>query len=78
MWPISILLIVFLSGCAGFDAGVAVGVDKSAEVADKALNSALWYICKGASIGAVRRKFGKAPAPYRFLCENKDLGVIGE
>ena len=70
----SIALIVFLlAGCAQFDIGMAVGTQKGAEVADKALAGSLWYICKGSSIGAIQRKFGKAPEAYLAICEEHNL-----
>ena len=72
------VLFVILSDCAGFYSGVVVGTQKGAEAADKALAGSLWYICKGASVGAIQRKFGKAPEAYRAICEEHNLGVIGK
>lgn len=73
-----LILGVLLAGCAQFDTGMAVGTQKGAEAADKALAGSMWYLCKGASVGAVQRKFGKAPEAYRAICEEHNLGVIGK
>ena len=42
-----------------------------AQAMDEGLNNAEWYICQAASIGAVRRRYGKPGLSdaYRTLCD---------
>lgn len=47
------ILLVLLSGCTV----VKSGITTAAKVNDKALTSALFTLCKGVSIGSIRRKF---------------------
>ncbi len=73
-----LLTLVLLTGCAGVGTGIVVGTQKAAESADKALNAALWYICRGASVGAIQRKYGTRPEAYKSLCSGIPMGVIGK
>lgn len=54
---ISILFILLLSGCAEFTALKTSIGSYGSEVADDSLNTAIWTICNGSSVGAVERKF---------------------
>ncbi len=74
---IIMVILILLSGCARFNTGFAAGTDKAAQAADSALNSSLWYVCKGASVGAVNRRFGSAPSAYKALCAGAAMGVVG-
>ncbi len=71
------VILILLTGCASFNTGFAAGTEKGAQAADSALDSALWYVCKGASVGAVNRRFGSAPSAYKALCAGAAMGVVG-
>jgi hypothetical protein len=73
-----VLMAATLMGCAQFDAGFAVGTDKAKQAADRAYGAARYYVCKGASIGAVNRAHGKNPKPYIDYCSEQSKGVIGQ
>jgi|TARA_R110000787_G_scaffold172134_2_gene284816 hypothetical protein len=73
---IGMALLLLAMGCANFKA--ATGASASANAADKALQAAHWYICRGASVGAVERRFGKTPGPYKAICTGSNMGVIGK
>lgn len=49
-------LILLLSGCS-LTNGLDTIATKGAEVNDKAINRAIWLLCKGVSVGASDRKF---------------------
>ncbi len=65
---------LLLAGC-GFtpqgDMIRAAAKTGGAQVMDEGLNNAEWYICQAASIGAVRRRYGKPELSdaYRKLCD---------
>lgn len=77
MKPLFLVPILILGlGCAQFDLTVAAGVANATKGADKALTAAIWYVCKGASVGAVKREFGAAPHTYVKFCGRKTGGLI--
>ena len=49
-----------------------------AQVMDEGLNNAEWYICQAASIGAVRRHYGKPGLSdaYRTLCDQVGVSLF--
>ena len=51
-----------------------------AQVMDEGLNNAEWYICQAASIGAVRRHYGKPglAEAYRTLCDQNGADLFAE
>ena len=58
-------------GCTSY---VHRAVDRAAEVSDDALNAAEFTICRGASIGSIRRHYGE-PSRARIwaaLCNSTD------
>jgi hypothetical protein len=69
------ILCAGLAGCGLTAQGdlVRSAVDeKGGEVMDEGLANAEWFICNAASIGAVRRRYGRSPdlaAAYRTLCD---------
>ena len=72
----TILLLIWImasvNGCASY---VDRAVDKAAQVSDEALNAAEFTICKGASVGSVRRHYG-SPDKARIwaaLCNSTDV-----
>ena len=66
--------VLLLAGC-GFtpqgDVLRAAVKSGGARVMDEGLNNAEWYICQAASIGSVRRRYGKPGLSdaYRTLCD---------
>ena len=65
---------LFLAGCGVTPQGDmirAAAKTGGAQVMDEGLNNAEWYICQAASIGAVRRRYGKPGLSdaYRTLCD---------
>jgi uncharacterized protein YceK len=62
---VAVALLV-LSGCAS----VGIAVDKAAEANDTGVDSAVWYLCHGASIGSIRREFGQKPGAWESLCSD--------
>lgn len=73
-----LVLLFVVMGCANVQTGLVMGTQKAAEAADKTLNAALWYICRGASVGAIQRKYGTRPEAYKSLCSGIPMGVIGK
>ncbi len=76
-------VLVVLGGC-GFTlqgnalrAAVKAG---GAQAMDEGLNNAEWYICQAASIGAVRRHYGKPglAEAYRTLCDQTGADLFAE
>lgn len=60
----TVLLAAVLSGCAY----VPVVANRAADANDEAVRSAEWVICKGASVGSIRRAYGDRPAVWADLC----------
>lgn len=60
----SALLTLTLSGCAY----VPVAIDRAADASDEAVKSAEFIICKGASVGSIRRAYGDRPEVWAELC----------
>ena len=68
---IVIIFLLLLTGCAEFTA-LKTSVGKyGSEVADDTLNTAIWTICNGASVGAIERKFAseEQKKAREVLCE---------
>lgn len=65
-----IAILIGLSGCARLQKVVRAGADAN----DNAVKAAIFTICRGASIGAIRREFGKDPQSvfaWGALCSRK-------
>ena len=64
------LMTMFLSACSdNFRQGVAT---QGAALADDVLEDAEWMLCSAASIGSVKRRYGRDPktaAAYVKLCD---------
>ncbi len=58
-----ITLIGLLTGCAS-----AAVVSKGAEANDAALEHAIWFKCRGASIGSILRRYGSNPSAWSREC----------
>lgn len=67
MKALIIFLLLLTSGCSILERGV----EKAAEANDKALSTAKFTICNGASIGSVKRRFNTPELAelWRKLCE---------
>ena len=65
-----IILLVWLgltAGCSLSDIGI-----KGAEINDTAVDTAVFTLCWGASIGSIRREFGDKPEIWKELCASAD------
>jgi len=66
-----IVLTINLQGC-GIDQIRTTVATKGAEVNDQLLHDAEFWICKGASVGSVRRKYGRSSedaTAWQALCD---------
>lgn len=67
-----------LGGCGFTGTGDSVrqGVaTKGAQAYDEGLANAEWFICQAASVGSVKRRYGKTQqdaAAYQALCDGQD------
>ena len=70
MKAIITLLVVYLTGCTTLQ----TGVDRAASANDTAITTAEWTICRGASVGSVRRAYGDVERAeiWRKLCASSD------
>ena len=77
MKPLIMITILFLSGCT-----TITGLWQSgAKANDAALTASEAIICKGASVGAIQRKYGQDKAKasaWRELCLSDNEGRIVE
>jgi len=75
---LALLLALGLVGC-GFtphgDLARDVIREKGAQAYDEGLANSLWFICHGASVGSIRRTFGKNMDAYNALCSDAPLRV---
>lgn len=77
------LLALLLLGACGFtpqgDLVRGVVREKGAQAFDEGLENAEWFICHAASIGSIRRKYGRDPqtaAAYNAIC-SPAVSVVG-
>jgi len=52
-----------------------VGCGFTPHAYDEGLANSLWFICHGASVGSIRRTFGKNMDAYNALCSDAPLRV---
>ena len=80
-WFIIAAGLLFLSGCASIDSVKKTIAMKGAEISDDALTDAVWWTCKGASIGSVQRRYGQTrdrAIMYREFCFGQDeVNIVG-
>lgn len=82
-WYIPVILVSLLaiSGCASVDMVKQTVIAKAVKVSDKALNDAIWWTCKGASIGSVQRKYGmtadRADMYKEFCVGQGNANIVG-
>ena len=72
---------VLVSGCASMDIAKKAVAIKAAEISDTALSDAVWWTCKGASVGSVQRKYGltrdRADMYKEFCFGQSDANIVG-
>lgn len=71
--------LVTLGGCELADTLLPQVKERGAEVGDRLLDEAEWYICNGARVGAIRRRYGKdeaSAAAYNKRCNTADTKII--
>ncbi len=81
----AILLFLAMGGCGltpQGDYARSTVATKGAEIMDSGLDSAHWFICYGASVGRIKRRYGKSQEMadiYWGLCYDKsdEADVIG-
>ncbi len=80
------LLVVWLllAGCGltpGGDLARSTIATKGAAAYDAGLENAEWFICQAASVGSIKRRYGKAQETadaWREICEGQDgIDLIG-
>ncbi len=54
-------LALVLTACASTE-DMQNMAQEAAKVADKALEAAEWYMCKGSTVGAIQRRYGRTKA----------------
>ncbi len=80
-WVFALALVAgALMSCGFTDEGDIVRTavsEKGAQAMDQGLTNAEWFICRAASVGAIRRRYGSDPVraeAYRVLCSD-DLEI---
>ena len=71
-----ILASLLLASCGFTPQGDLVrGVvrEKGAQAYDEGLANSLWFMCNAASVGSIRRAFGKNMDAYNSLCSEPPL-----
>lgn len=71
-----VALALSLSAC-GFTAQGDFAKDtireKGAQAYDEGLVNSLWFICNAASVGSIRRTFGRNMDAYNAICSNDEV-----
>lgn len=72
MVAVAVMIMAAVAGCAeitAFRSGIA---KHGADASDQVLESALWTICNGSPVGAVKRRFKTASEQdaYNVMCSN--------
>lgn len=85
MKKLAILALALSLSACGFtpqgDLARDVVRERGAQAYDEGLENGLWFMCRGASVGSIRRKFGASRdlmAAYNTLCSELsfDLGDV--
>lgn len=78
---LGILALLTLGACSLLGDAKQTLATKGAEFMDEGLNDAEWFMCYAASVGSVRRRYGKSverSTAWRELCEpNPQPTAIG-
>lgn len=81
MW-IPIALLLLLGACASIDGVKKAMVGKASEVSAQALVDAEWWVCRAASVGSVKDRYGQSAERsqlYKAFCDgDAAANVIGE
>lgn len=67
-----LLGVISLGGCEAVDTAREVVKQKGAKIADGILTDAEWVLCKEASIGSIKRRYGKtveSANTYKDFCD---------
>lgn len=73
-----LVLALFLAGCGASDMYRGAIATESAKGADDFVETARWGLCKAASIGSIRRAYGRsveAARRYAEFCEINEEGT---
>ena len=81
MKTIIFLFVLLFTAACGFtpqgDAIRSTVKEGGAQVMDESLINTEWWLCQGASIGAIKRRYGGSKAAsYNDLCETDGSGII--
>lgn len=73
-----IMLVLFLAGCGAQGVAIRSAISKGgADAADQTLTDVEWYMCYAASIGSIKRRYGRGKASaYNELCRIDSSGII--
>jgi len=77
-------LLIVLTGCGFTSEGTMIrdrAEELGAQAMDKGLSNAEWFICQAASIGSVRRRYGRVTETadaYRNLCATNAAELLPE
>lgn len=79
-WLIIALAALLLGACGLTPQGNAIraAIEKGgAQVMDESLSNAEWWLCQGASVGSIKRRYGGGKSSaYNELCEQDKGDVI--
>lgn len=72
---ITITALIVLTGCAEWNALQSGVANHGAQAADEAVETALWSLCSGVPVGAIKRRFktDDERAAYNQLCPEPEL-----
>jgi hypothetical protein len=76
--PIVLSLVLFLSSCGWTPQGDIIREtikNRGAQSFDEGLESSEWFICKGASFGAVERRYGRSKKladAHQTICKGEE------
>ncbi len=73
---VAIVAIVLLGACGFTQAGDAFEASArgaAAKAYDAGLVNAEQFVCNDASVGSIKRRYGKAPAVYNSFCAQADV-----
>lgn len=69
----------FVTGCAATGVYRDIAVEKASEFTDQVTDDSMWWLCKGMSLGAWRRKIGNSPfrvSAWTILCSEMDSAPL--
>ncbi len=77
---LSVLLLLLATGCVTSTGNAlkATAMSRGAAIADEGLAGAKWFVCKGATVGSVKREYGRTvedAEAYRKFCDGSAKGA---